>query len=176
MRSFPQMDGPTKAHSRKAISLGAALASALALLLAAGCGSSSSTGSNATTPTTTGAATNKTATTKAKKSGGLKVITTPKYAAPSASAPVQSGVVKVAYRYFTIQPDTLRVKVGSTVEWTNYDSVKHNVTSQGGPQSLASHEFGEGASYKVVLSHPGTIHYESTDHPVSMNGTIEVVS
>ena len=38
----------------------------------------------------------------------------------------------VAYRNIAIDPDTLKVKVGSTIEWTNYDSVEHNVTSEGG--------------------------------------------
>ncbi len=70
--------------------------------------------------------------------GGLKADTTPKYASPSSSAPVQSGVVQVAYRNIAIAPDTVRVKVGSTIKWTNEDSEKCNVTSEGGPHKFAS--------------------------------------
>jgi plastocyanin len=140
-----------------------------ALLLAAGCGSSnSSSGSSstaATAPKTSSSAT----------SGGLKANTTPKYASPSSSSPIQSGVVPIAYRNIAIDPDTLRVKVGSTIKWTNYDSVEHNVTSEGGATKFASKDFGEGGTYEVKVTKPGTIHYECTIHPASMNGTIEVV-
>ncbi len=136
----------------------------LALLLAAGCGSSGSS-SSSTTATTSSTST----------SGGLKADTTPKYASPSSSSPVQSGVVAVAYRNIAIDPDTLKVKVGSTIKWTNYDSVEHNVTSKGGVASFASKDFGEGGSYEIKVTKPGIIHYECTIHPASMNGTIEVV-
>jgi plastocyanin len=135
-----------------------------ALLLAAGCGSSGS-GSSSTTATTSSTST----------SGGLKADTTPKYAAPSSSSPVQSGTVQVAYRNIAIDPDTLRVKVGSTIKWTNYDSVEHNVTSEGGVSKFASKDFGEGGTYEIKANKPGIIHYECTIHPASMNGTIEVV-
>ena len=66
--------------------------------------------------------------------------------------------------------------MGTTVRWTNYDSVEHNVTSKSGPQSFASGNFGEGHTFEVKLNRPGVIHYECTIHPASMNGTIEVVS
>jgi plastocyanin len=83
--------------------------------------------------------------------------------------------VPVAYRNIAIDPDTLKVKVGSTIKWTNYDSVEHNVTSEGGVAKFASKDFGEGGSYEVKATKPGIIHYECTIHPASMNGAIEVV-
>src|SRR5215472_15696028 len=110
-----------------------ALSVCLALLCAAGCGSSSSStggGGSVSSPGTTPA------------SGGLKPSTRPKFAAPPASAAVQSGSVQIAYRNITIQPDTVKVKVGSTITWTNYDSIEHNVTSEGGPQRFASGDIG----------------------------------
>jgi plastocyanin len=136
-----------------------------ALALASGCGSSGGSSSSASSPTSRTTA----------PSGGLKVSTTPKYASPSASAPVQSGVVQIAYRNIAIAPDTLKVKVGSTVRWTNYDAIEHNVTSRGGPATFASRNFGEGKTFEVKLTAPGVIHYLCTIHPTSMNGTIEVV-
>jgi plastocyanin len=154
------------------------------LLLAAGCGSSSkpTTGAGATTTALSTSTATPTATTT---SGGskpaspapesVKADTTPKFATPSPSAPVQSGTVQIAYRDITIQPDTVRVKVGSTVKWTNYDSTQANVTSVGGPQRIASKDFGEGGTFEVKLETPGVIHYECTLYPVTMNGTIEVV-
>jgi plastocyanin len=144
----------------------AALTACCALVFTAGCGSSSSstTGTTPSTATSTGV------------TSGLKPTTTPKYAAPSSSAPVQSGVVQVAYRNIAIDPDTIKVKVGSTLKWTNYDSVEHNVTSAAGAsQKFASKDFGENGTYEVKVLKPGVIHYTCTIHPASMNGTIEVV-
>jgi plastocyanin len=136
------------------------------LALAAGCGSSGSTSSSSPSASATG----KTAT-----SSGLKYDTTPKYAAPSSSAPVQSGVVAVAYRNIAIDPDTVKVKVGTTIKWTNYDSVEHNVTSEGGPSRFKSATLQEGHTFEFQATKPGVIHYECTFHPTTMNGTIEVV-
>ncbi len=146
---------------RRGLSVAAACA---ALVLAAGCGSSgsSSTGTTATTA-------------KSSSSGGLKPDTTPKYATPSSSEPVQSGVVQIAYRNIAIDPDTVRVKVGSTVRWTNYDPVEHNVTSKSGPDSFAAKDFSEGHTVEFKMTKPGIVHYLCTIHPATMNGTIEVV-
>ncbi len=139
-------------------------AACAALVVAAGCGSSSSssTGNAATTA-------------KSTSSRGLKAVTTPKYATPSSSEPVQSGAVQIAYRNIAIDPDTVRVKAGSTIKWTNYDPVEHNVTSKGGPISFASKDFSEGHAVEFKMTKPGVIHYVCTIHPTTMNGTIEVV-
>jgi plastocyanin len=139
-----------------------------ALVLVAGCGSSNSSSSSSSSSSASAAKTSST-------SAGLKTDTAPKYASPESSAPVQSGTVQIAYRNIAIDPDTLKVKVGSTIKWTNYDSVEHNVTSEGGPQKFASNDFGEGGTYEIKANKPGVIHYECTIHPASMNGTIEVV-
>jgi plastocyanin len=160
------------------------------LVLATGCGSSGTSGSasnavtgstaTSTSPaTSTPGATSGSAppgtTSPGAASGGLKLSKTPRYASPASSAPVQSGVIQVAYRNITIDPDTLKVKVGSTIRWTNYDSIEHNVTSTGGPTHFSSKNFGEGKSFEVRLTKPGVTHYLCTIHPTSMNGTIEVV-
>jgi plastocyanin len=83
--------------------------------------------------------------------------------------------VQIAYRNIAIAPDTPKVKLGSTIRWTNYDAVEHNVTSKGGPVSFTSGNFGEGRTFEVKATRPGVIHYLCTIHPTSMNGTIEVV-
>jgi plastocyanin len=154
----------------------AAVIACCTLALAAGCGSSSKpsskSSSGSTTTTTRATAATKTSTT----AEGIKADTTPKFASPSPSAPVQSGLVQIAYRNIAIEPDTVKVKLGSTIRWTNYDSVPANVTSEGGPQKFASKNFGEGATFEVKMEKPGVIHYECTLYPTTMNGTIEVVS
>jgi plastocyanin len=139
-----------------------------ALVLLGGCGSSNSStsssgsgSSSSSTPTAT--------------TGGLRANTTPKYAAPASSAPVQSGTVQIAYRNITIAPDALKVKVGSTISWTNYDAIEHNVTSEGGPQKFRSKDLRESGTFEIKALKAGVIHYECTIHPASMNGTIEVV-
>ncbi|HTY97045.1 MAG TPA: hypothetical protein VMB91_08405 [Solirubrobacteraceae bacterium] len=149
---------------RAATSWGALAGVVLALC---GCGSSSS----GTTSGTTSGGGAKTSTSPAS----VHIDTSPRFAAPTAATPLQSGVVQIAYRDIAIFPDVVRVKAGSTVKWTNYDPVEHNVTSVNGPQRLRSGNFGQGHSYQVVLSRPGTVHYVSTTQPTTMNGTIEVV-
>ncbi len=143
----------------------AAVMACCGLSLVAGCGSSSKPASSSITTTTTTPA----------PTSSLRVTAKPKYGVPSPSAPVQSGVVQIAYRNIAIAPDTVRVKVGSTIRWTNYDSVEHDVTSTSGPQKFASKTFGEGSTFEIKATKPGVIHYLCTIHPASMNGTIEVV-
>jgi plastocyanin len=159
---------------RRGIALPAGCGAIAAAIVLAGCGSSSSSSSPDTGTTgAAGAATSAQSTSTNRSS--LKLATAPKYGKPSSGAPVQAGSVGVAYRNITIQPDTLRVKVGTTIKWTNYDSVEHNVTSQSGPQRFKSKDIGEGETYEIKALKPGVIHYECTIHPTSMNGTIEVV-
>jgi plastocyanin len=151
------------------------VAAALATLaLATGCGSSSNSASSDAS-TSSGGSTAAHAGTKGSASSGLKYDTTPKYASPPSSAPVQSGVVQVTYSNIAIDPDAVKAKVGSTVKWTNDDPEKCNVTSEGGPYKFASGDIGEGASFELKLDKPGVIHYECTYYPATMNGTVEVV-
>ena len=82
----------------------------------------------------------------------------------------------ISYHNIAIAPDTIKVKVGSTIKWTNFDNIDHNVTSEEGPQKFASKDFGEKGTFEVKALKPGVIHYECTIHPASMNGTIEVVN
>jgi plastocyanin len=145
-----------------------------ALAALAGCGSSSGSSSGSSASTTSSASTANTVG-AGKPGSGLKPSTTPKFATPPASAPVRSGTVQIAYRNIAIAPDTLRVKVGSTIRWKNFDTIEHNVTSQGGPQKFASKNFGEGGTFEIKALAPGVIHYLCTIHPTSMNGSIEVV-
>lgn len=143
-----------------------ALVLCAALAALAGCGSSSSTSSSSSTA----ASTPKTASTPGSS---LQVNVKPKFA--KATGPVRSGTVQIAYRNIAIQPDTVRVKVGSKVVWTNYDNIEHNVTSEGGPEHFSSGNFGEGRAFAIVVNTPGVLHYECTNHPASMNGTVEVI-
>lgn len=153
-----------------------AIAVASCALIAAGCGSSESSSGTSSTATTGSAATStaKTSTTS-KKSSGLQADTTPHFVSPSSSEPVHSGTVRIVYRNIAIDPDAVRAKVDSTIKWVNEDSQKCNVTSEGGVYTFKSPDFGEGGSYELHVTKPGTIHYECTYYPATMNGTVEVV-
>jgi len=148
-----------------------------ALALAAGCGSTQHRGSGASARANQapGAATTTAAESTTGKVG-LQPSGTPKFARPSRTAAVRSGRVQIVYRNITIKPDTLRVRVGSTLVWTNEDPIQHNVTSVKGRQRFASGNFGQGRSFEVRLRRTGLIDYECTIHPATMNGAIEVVS
>lgn len=137
-----------------------------ALALAAGCGSSKSSSTSSTSSTSSSTSTPK---------SGIVANGKINYASPPANAPVQSGVVNITYHEIAIEPDTLKVKVGSTIKWTNQDPVEHNVTSASGPSKFASKNFGEGGTFEIKADKPGVIHYRCTLHPATMNGTIEVV-
>lgn len=145
----------------QALLAAAALAAAAA---AAGCGSSdggSSTAATTASPSTV--------------TSTLKVITRPAYPQPSPGQAAQSGAVQVLYRNIAVQPQTLRVRAGTAVRWTNADPIVHNVTSDGGPQAFASGSMPQGASFQVRFTRPGVVHYRCTIHPATMNGTIEVL-
>lgn len=147
----------------------AILTACSALALAAGCGSSktSSTASTSSTSSSTS--------TTSKPQSGIVPNGKINYASPPANSPVKSGLVNITYREIAIEPDTLRVRVGSTIKWTNQDPVEHNVTSASGPIKFASKNFGEGGTFEIKAEQPGVIHYRCTLHPATMNGTIEVV-
>ncbi len=72
---------------------------------------------------------------------------------------------------FTFVPGTLTVKVGTTVTWTNKDSVGHTVTSDDG--IFDSGMLGKGSSFSYTFTTAGTFGYFCTPHPY-MVGTVVV--
>ncbi len=98
------------------------------------------------------------------------------YASPPANAPVQSGIVKISYHEFTIEPDTAKAKVGSTVKWTNEDPKSATSRARAGHTNSPPKTSAKAESFELKLEKPGVIHYECTYLPTTMNGTIEVVS
>jgi len=82
----------------------------------------------------------------------------------------------VSIRTFQFAPDTLRVKAGTRVVWTNTDDIEHTVTS-GTPETQDGRFSGvvakRGASYSAVMKEPGTYRYFCDRHRF-MNGTVIV--
>jgi plastocyanin len=133
----------------------AVLASLLALaLVATGCGSSNKKSSNSS-------------------SGGGSSAT------PPAKKPATGGgakTVQVSMKNIQFSPKSVTVAKGGTVEWTNDDSVNHDVTKTGGPGAKFASGTGnlaQGDTYKQKLATAGTIKYVCTVHP-GMSGTITV--
>jgi amicyanin len=75
---------------------------------------------------------------------------------------------------FAFSPAKITVKVGTTVTWTNKDSVTHTVTSDDG--SAAAFDSGNlesGKTYQFTFQKAGTYTYHCNIHP-DMQGTIVV--
>jgi plastocyanin len=87
-----------------------------------------------------------------------------------------NGDASVAIRTFQFAPDTLRVKAGTRVVWSNADEIEHTITS-GSPEKRDGPFHGvvdkRGATYSVVLERAGTYRYFCDRHRF-MTGTVIV--
>lgn len=101
------------------------------------------------------------------------ILTTdsPSAAAPEASGPAQSGVVKVDIADFKYNPAAVTVKPGSKVMWTNSDAANHTATADDG--SFDTGDLGQGDTATETLQKPGTYTYICSFHAF-MTGTVEV--
>ncbi|MBI2109238.1 MAG: cupredoxin family copper-binding protein [Parcubacteria group bacterium] len=72
---------------------------------------------------------------------------------------------------FAFSPASITVKKGTTIVWTNKDSVGHTVTGGGGGPD--SRLLGEGESYSFTFNNAGVFNYVCSPHP-SMRGTVTV--
>ena len=72
---------------------------------------------------------------------------------------------------FAFTPETRTVSVGTTVTWTNNDSVTHHVASDTGV--FDSGDMSQNAAYSFTFSNAGTFPYHCTIHTY-MKGTIIV--
>ena len=114
-------------------------------------------------------------------SGGATVMPAPASSAAAAANPATGDTV--AIQNFAFTPQTLTVKAGTKVTWTNSDSAPHTVTSTDGPSTSASPtglfdsgQLASGASYSFTFTKAGTYFYECTIHAsmASMHAKIVV--
>jgi plastocyanin len=85
-------------------------------------------------------------------------------------APTQPNVVSIDN--FTFTPQTLTVKAGTTVTWTNKDDIPHGIASNNNAFAR-SKALDTDDSYSVTFSTPGTYKYFCYVHP-HMTGAIVV--
>ncbi len=103
--------------------------------------------------------------------GCVQQETTPEVQTPAVQTPVaEIQENSITIRNFAFEPATLTVKAGTTVTWTNEDSVSHQVHSEGVFDSPA---LSKGESWEYTFSESGTYDYICSIHP-SMKGTIIV--
>lgn len=110
--------------------------------------------------------------------GGEAAKTTKQPADQPAEEPAAAGgaTVEVGLKGIQFDPDSVTVKVGGTVNWTNKESVPHDVTKEDGPGpdfSSGSGNMKEGDTYKQTFKAAGTINYVCTVHP-NMKGSVTV--
>jgi amicyanin len=84
-----------------------------------------------------------------------------------------TGVTRMNMQNFAYQYTTMRVRVGTTVTWTNQDSAPHSVTFKNGMKD--SGLLYQGQSFSYTFNTLGTYQYYCTVHPY-MVATVTVVS
>jgi len=85
------------------------------------------------------------------------------------SEPIATTKVSMAKSY-RFDPNTIRVKAGDTVTWTNNDNFTHTVNVEG----QQDHKVGRGDSVSITFDKPGRYHYVCTLHSKDMSGTVIV--
>jgi plastocyanin len=123
------------------------------LVLLAACGSAPSPTGTGTTPTTAPTAT---------PTANPTPTPTPTTASNSGNS--------VSIMNFSFSPNSLTVKVGTKVTWTNHDSVTHTVTAN---QGAFNSPVLPGNSFSFTFTKAGTYAYHCMIHP-SMMATIVV--
>jgi plastocyanin len=91
---------------------------------------------------------------------------------PRSTATVTGTAAAVTTKNYAFVPQSLTVKAGTRVIWTNRDSTAHTATADQG--SLDTGTINPGQSKTIEFRHPGTYSYHCAFHAF-MRGTITVV-
>ena len=94
--------------------------------------------------------------------------------ATTTSAPASgggTGGTQVVMKGTAFDPNTVTIKVGESVTWTNEDSFNHTVTADNG--EFESGDLAKGGTFSFTFDKAGTYPYHCGIHP-SMTGTVVV--
>ena len=91
--------------------------------------------------------------------------------AATAAVPVTGSETQVTIKSFAFDPDSVTVKAGDTVTWTNQDSAAHTVTAD--DNSWTSPNIAKGATFSHTFTTAGTVAYHCSIHP-TMKATVVV--
>ena len=110
---------------------------------------------------------------------------------PTSSGPISPGgnpmspaAGQVSIAEYSYTPQSLSIKAGTSVTWTNNGSLAHTVTADGGAfnsgqisASTGGGSYGGGTapgSFTYTFAAAGTFPYHCANHPTLMSGTITV--
>jgi plastocyanin len=106
--------------------------------------------------------------------GGATATTEEQPADTGGGGEEAGGGASVTMKDIKFRPHDLTVTAGTTVTWTNEDSVPHTVTKETGPgEKFDSGTVEPGATFEQTLSEPGKVSYVCTIHP-GQDGTVTV--
>jgi plastocyanin len=91
----------------------------------------------------------------------------------SATKPASANSITISN--FAFGPAAMTVKAGTTVTWTNQDSVAHTVVETDSLAGPNSQPLDQGKSYSFKFATAGTYHYHCSIHP-DMVGTVTVTN
>ena len=79
----------------------------------------------------------------------------------------------IEIKSFTFSPESITVKKGTKLTWTNKDSAPHTITSTN-DKELDSGTLSQGQSYSHTFTQIGSFQYRCNFH-TSMKGTVKVI-
>jgi plastocyanin len=85
------------------------------------------------------------------------------------SKPVATTEVTMVKSY-RFDPETIEIRAGQTVTWTNDDNFTHTVEVE----NQGDHKVERGDSVSITFDEPGTFDYVCTLHSHDMRGTVIV--
>jgi plastocyanin len=91
---------------------------------------------------------------------------------PRSTATVTGTAAAVTIKNYAFAPQSLKVKAGTRVTWTNRDSTAHTATADQGAPDTGT--INSGQSRTITFNRPGTFPYHCAFHAF-MTGTITVV-
>lgn len=89
--------------------------------------------------------------------------------APQSADQTATTAASIAINNFSFNPQTTTIQAGTTVTWTNNDSVTHNIRSA----NFNSPDIPSNGTFSFKFDNPGTYDYSCGIHP-SMKGQIIV--
>lgn len=106
--------------------------------------------------------------------GGNKSDSSKSSSGSSKSSSQATATDKVGIKDYMFGPGTVKVKVGTTVTWTNSDSVNHTVTAdEASADAPSSMDIPKAGTYSFTFKKAGTYPYHCFPHPY-MHGTVIV--
>ncbi len=91
------------------------------------------------------------------------------YGPKTQTQPAAANTVEI--KGYAFNPDTITIAKGTTVTWTNMDSVQHTVTGIG--NDISSEILSPGQTYNFTFNDTGTFEYQCHIH-TSMKGKVIV--